>query len=295
MNVFLKSLIFGPLLLAGPYLALAYLGGLPPFYYVEFNRVKANLESIEGLEILNDWQHHDISLEGCGFTVRTHESEAVSFDFRESDDWGAPFEHLDGVIFTDPVFPGTSRSFGRVFLDEEALREAGVEEVNLKGVLRNLEKVLAVVKARESLDTEQKLKGEWMVIRYDLERYRNPGVEEFKDEPEVVERVVNLSQADREFLRDVEVNWKRHSYSGQSPGMKIFDELGVEATIPNLVRGWVNPGLWDGVLRLSAPLSCDGLVRVESRIAFVKVNRNLVMIYREKEEGLIYEIWKNED
>jgi hypothetical protein len=77
--------------------------------------------------------------------------------------------------------------------------------------------------------------------------------------------------------------------------MKIFDELGVEATIPNLVRGWVTPGLWDGVLRLSAPLSCDGLVRVESRIAFVKVNRNLVMIYREKEEGLIYEIWKNED
>lgn len=138
--------------------------------------------------------------------MRTNESEAVSFDFRESDDWGVPLEHLDGVIFTDPGFPGASRSFGRVFLDEEALREAGVEEVNLKGVLRNLEKVLAAVKARESLDTEQKLKGEWMVIRYDLERYKNPGVEEFKDEPEVVERIVNLSRADHDFLRDVEVN-----------------------------------------------------------------------------------------
>jgi hypothetical protein len=58
----LKSLILVSLLLAGSYLALAYLGGLPPFYYVEFNRVKANLESIEGLEILDDWQHHDILL-----------------------------------------------------------------------------------------------------------------------------------------------------------------------------------------------------------------------------------------
>ena len=104
-----------------------------------------------------------------------------------------------------------------------------------------------------------------------------------------------MTQQDRDFLKLIQLDWKRHSYSKRSPEMEMFDELGVEATIPNLVRGWVSPNLFDDALKFSAPLSRDGLVWVGSKVAYVKVNRNLVMVYRENEGGLTYEIWKNED
>jgi hypothetical protein len=61
------------------------------------------------------------------------------------------------------------------------------------------------------------------------------------------------------------------------------------------VRGWVSPNLFDEALKFSVPLSRDGLVRVGSKVAYVKVNRNLVMVYREKQGRLTHEIWKNED
>jgi hypothetical protein len=295
MSSFWKSLVLVPLLLMGSYLGLAYFGGFPPFYYVEFNKVKANLESIEGLEILDNWQHHDISLEDCSFTVRTGESEAVSFELHQPDDWSAPFEHLDGVVFTYPTFPGMSRHFGRVFLDAEALRKAGVGEVNLKGVLRNLEKVLAVVRMQKKSREAPELRGEWMVIRYDLDRYENSSERVEDGEPEAVQKIVDMARQDRDFLELIQLDWKRHSYSKRSPEMEIFDELGVEATIPNLVRGWVSPNLFDEALKFSVPLSRDGLVRVGSKVAYVKVNRNLVMVYREKQGRLTHEIWKNED
>ncbi len=295
MSSLWKSWVSTPLLLVGSYLGLAYFGGFPPFYYVEFNKVKANLESIEGVEILDNWQHHDISLEDCSFTVRTGESEAVSFELHQPDDWTAPFEHLDGVMFTYPRFPGTSQHFGRVSLDAEALRKAGIVEMNLKGVLRNLEKVLVVVKMQKESQEAPELRGEWMVIRYDLDRYETSSERVEGGEPEAVQKIVDMTQQDRDFLKLIQLDWKRHSYSKRSPEMEMFDELGVEATIPNLVRGWVSPNLFDEALKFSAPLSRDGLVWVGSKVAYVKVNRNLVMVYRENEGGLTYEIWKNED
>jgi hypothetical protein len=70
---------------------------------------------------------------------------------------------------------------------------------------------------------------------------------------------------------------------------------GVEVTIPYLVRGWVLPDLYDGALLSAASLSRDGLVRVGPQVAFVKVNRNVVMVDREREGKLACEVWRNED
>lgn len=55
------------------------------------------------------------------------------------------------------------------------------------------------------------------------------------------------------------------------------------------------PDLYDGALFSAAPLSRDGLVRVGPQAAFVKVNRNVVMVDREREGKLACEVWRNED
>lgn len=43
--------MIGPLSLVISYLGLAYLGGLPPFYYLKYHHLEANLEAIEGVEV----------------------------------------------------------------------------------------------------------------------------------------------------------------------------------------------------------------------------------------------------
>jgi hypothetical protein len=68
----------------------------PPFYYEEFNAVQNRLETIEGLQIRDSWQHKDIRLEDCGFDVSIDDRNA-SLAFTDHQDWVALFENIDGI------------------------------------------------------------------------------------------------------------------------------------------------------------------------------------------------------
>lgn len=83
-------------------------GLFPPFYYSDFNQARDQLSSIPGVEIIDDRQHHDNTLEDCGFTVQVNDSEPVRIDFCDGDDWTLPFKRVDGVTVSYPYNPGTN-------------------------------------------------------------------------------------------------------------------------------------------------------------------------------------------
>ena len=81
---------------------------VPSFYYANFNQTRNRLAGIPGVEIIDDWQHCDISLEDCGFTLRVNGSEPVRVDFYEGDNWSLPFKRVDGIIVSHPYNPKTN-------------------------------------------------------------------------------------------------------------------------------------------------------------------------------------------
>ena len=83
-------------------LALAVLypfrGIFPPLYYAqEYNAVEDRLETIEGLQIRDSWQHEDIRLEDCGFDVVPSMAETHLLTFTDHQDWVALFDKMDGI------------------------------------------------------------------------------------------------------------------------------------------------------------------------------------------------------
>ena len=53
-------------------------------YYGQFNRVKHVLDEMPQLQVTNDWQHHDITLEDFGFYVVVNGAHSVRVDFWEN-------------------------------------------------------------------------------------------------------------------------------------------------------------------------------------------------------------------
>ena len=74
-------------------------GMFPPLYYAQYNAVQDRLETIEGLQIRDFWQHEDIVLEDCGFDVSIDDRNA-SLTFTDHQDWVALFENIDGFRTT---------------------------------------------------------------------------------------------------------------------------------------------------------------------------------------------------
>jgi hypothetical protein len=58
--------------------------GLESGYYGQFNRVKHVLGEMPRVNITNDWQHHDITLEDFGFYLMVDGSRSVRVDFLEN-------------------------------------------------------------------------------------------------------------------------------------------------------------------------------------------------------------------
>ena len=143
----------------------------PPFYYAEFNAVKQSFEAIEGVEILDDWQHHDISLEDCGFTVSFRGQEPVQIDFYENDDWGEPFELIDGYSISSYRNRATGKYDEMAYVSSKSLKEAGISASNLREFFENQERVIefaisSEIKASPSKDEN------WVRVFTKLDTYR---------------------------------------------------------------------------------------------------------------------------
>lgn len=122
----LITIAFGGVALA---LLYPFLGMFPPFYYAQYNAVKDRLETIEGLQIRDSWQHEDIRLEDCGFDVSIDDQNA-SLTFVDHQDWVALFAKIDGIHIP---MDGQQR-----LVTCKQMKSAGLEINGLRNVLDNL-------------------------------------------------------------------------------------------------------------------------------------------------------------
>ena len=108
-------------------------GMFPPLYYAQYNAVQDRLETIEGLQIRDFWQHKDIVLEDCGFDVSIDDRNA-SLTFTDHQDWVGLFDKMDGIRI--PV-DGHQR-----LATCKQMKSAGLEINGLRDVLENLGSVI---------------------------------------------------------------------------------------------------------------------------------------------------------
>ena len=108
-------------------------GMFPPLYYTQYNAVQDRLETIEGLQIRDFWQHKDIVLEDCGFDVSIDDRNA-SLTFTDHQDWVGLFDKMDGIRI--PV-DGHQR-----LVACEQMNSAGLEIDGLSDILENLGSVI---------------------------------------------------------------------------------------------------------------------------------------------------------
>ena len=167
------GVILVPLAITAGYFGVAYFllpGLFPPFYFADFNKARDRIAGIPGVKIIDHWQHHDLTLEDCGFTLRVNDSEPVRVDFHDGDDWSLPFRRVDGVIVSYPYNPETN-DYEEVSFTARQLSDLGVDATNLSSVLQDIGELLdtatAVAVAR---DTHPK-PGVWVRIYRDLSRY----------------------------------------------------------------------------------------------------------------------------
>jgi hypothetical protein len=142
-----------------------------PFFYADYNKARASLEQIEGVRIVDDWQHHDTSLEDCGFMIQIDGSETVQVDFYEGEDWQKRFWHLDGVVMSLPYNTATN-SRKNTYLDFKDLESAGVYLGSLSDVLENIDTILKLTRSRPHTPETKATIGEWCYILYDLDSYK---------------------------------------------------------------------------------------------------------------------------
>ena len=124
------------------FIVLIVLGGVlypfrgifPPFYYAQFNDVRARLHEIEGLEIKDFWQHKDMRLEDCGFDLEIDGRE-VSLTFSDHQDWVGLFDEFDGIYMSMPN--------QQIVNSKEQMNAAGLQIKGLEDLLQNLEVVHA--------------------------------------------------------------------------------------------------------------------------------------------------------
>ena len=111
-------------------------GIFPPFYYAQFNDVRARLHEIEGLKIKDFWQHKDMRLEDCGFDLEIDGRE-VSLTFSDHQDWVGLFDEFDGIYM--------SKSDQQLVISREQMNAAGLKINGLKDLLQNLDAVHAFI------------------------------------------------------------------------------------------------------------------------------------------------------
>ena len=123
------------ILFVGVALALLYpiRAMFPLFYYEQYHIVKDRLETIEGLQIRDSWQHKDIRLEDCGFDVAIDDRKA-SLTFVDHQDWVALFLEIEGIRIP---MDGHQR-----LVTCKQMKSAGMEIDSLSDILENLGSVI---------------------------------------------------------------------------------------------------------------------------------------------------------
>ncbi|MEM7455913.1 MAG: hypothetical protein AAF456_16295 [Planctomycetota bacterium] len=116
---------------------------LPWFYYEEFNGVRNRLEAVEGLEIKSHWQHQDMTLEDCGFSVAVDGIE-VSLTFFDHQDWVGLFEETEGIVYEDES--------GQKYLTRDQLQRDGLNIEGLSDVLENLDAVVEICETSSGIE-----------------------------------------------------------------------------------------------------------------------------------------------
>lgn len=145
------------------------------FYYRHFNRIKARLEAMPDVKIVDSWRHEDITLEDFGFTLKIRECPPIRLDFYEGNNWYRPFKKVEGISFFR--YPGINGQYQLTRISADELGKAGVKVQNLAGVFANLESVLARLKDRADQDDwNTPAKPNYVWIQYDLDRHNTqPG------------------------------------------------------------------------------------------------------------------------
>lgn len=144
----------------------------PPFYYADFNNVKKNFEAIEGVKILDNWQHHDISLEDCGFVISYRGQEPVQIDFYEGGDWDTPFEAIDGYTISSYRSRKKGRYDDIVKVRSSHLKEQGISATNLKEFLSNQDKVITFALSNTSSEPTPSKNENWIRVFTKLDAYK---------------------------------------------------------------------------------------------------------------------------
>lgn len=118
-------------------------GILHTLYYAEYNAVVSRLEEIPGLTIVSSWQHEDVTLEDCGFTLQMEDAVA-SFVFWDRQDWRGLFNSIDGIRF--------QHAGGTRFVSCRELQDAGIPVGDLAELLIQLPEVLRYCTDRGAAD-----------------------------------------------------------------------------------------------------------------------------------------------
>lgn len=138
------------------------------FYYRHFNRIKAQLEAIPDVKIVDSWKHEDITLEDFGFTLKVRECPPIRLNFYEVNNWDRPFKKIEGISFLK--YPGIKGQYQLTRISAEEFGKAGVKVQNLGDVFANFESVLACLRDRADQD-DWNTPGEpnYVWIQYDLD------------------------------------------------------------------------------------------------------------------------------
>ena len=157
------SLVIGYFLLA--YFILP--GLFPPFYFAEYKATKQRLKEVPNLRMLDDWQHHDLTLEDCGFTVSVGGSQPVLIDFYDDEDWSKRFHQLDGLVLRRPWEKQVVQ--GEVlYISQRELATIGVELNSLSDFLENIDKIVTLAKGLPTIKEKPRPSGEWCYVTFDL-------------------------------------------------------------------------------------------------------------------------------
>jgi hypothetical protein len=154
-----RTLIGSGFLLSVPFalLGLLYISQFPPIYYADYNTIRARIEKIPYVEIINVWMNENISLEDFSFTLQKPSCPPVALTFHQLHGarWRYNFQSIDGVI----LFKTGDKQREKKQLSRQELLDANLPINNLNDVIEHLEPLLAYLDSQAPIEDEGGIQG----------------------------------------------------------------------------------------------------------------------------------------
>jgi hypothetical protein len=149
--------LIGSFLLIGLLLGPFYISLLPPIYYADYNNIRARIEKIPNVEIVDVWMNKDITLEDFSFKLQKPSCPAVALTFHQLHDsrWRYNFQSIDGVI----LFKTGDKQREKKQLSRQELLDANLPINNLNDVIEHLEPLLAYLDSQAPIEDEGGIQG----------------------------------------------------------------------------------------------------------------------------------------